>query len=64
MNTIINLKIKFFLNIFSGILTIVILSSFIENIIISNANAEESGAGNITYMQILQNPNDLDLKLK
>ena len=64
MNTIINLKIKFFLNIFSGILTIVILSSFIENIIISNANAKESGAGNITYMQILQNPNDLDLNLK
>ena len=64
MNTIINLKIKFFLNIFSGILTIVILSSFIENIIISNANAEESGTGNITYMQILQNPNDLDLNLK
>ena len=64
MNTIINLKIKFFLNIFSGILTIVILSSFIENIIISNANAEESDAGNITYMQILQNPNDLDLNLK
>ena len=64
MNTVINLKIKFFLNIFSGILTIVILSSFIENIIISNANAEESGTGNITYMQILQNPNDLDLNLK
>ena len=64
MNTIINLKIKFFLNIFSGILTIVILSSFIENIIISNANAKESSAGNITYMQILQNPNDLDLNLK
>ena len=64
MSTKINLKIKFFLNIFSGILTIVILSSFIENIIISNANAEESGTGNITYMQILQNPNDLDLNLK
>ena len=45
-------------------MTIVILSSFIENIIISNANAKESGAGNITYMQILQNPNDLDLNLK
>ena len=64
MNTIINLKIKFFLNIFSGILTIVILSSFIENIIISNANAQETGANNITYLQILQNPNDLDLNLK
>ena len=63
MNTIINLKIKFFLNIFSGILTIVILSSFIENIIISNANAKGPGASNITYMQILQNPNDLDLNL-
>ena len=64
MSTKINLKIKFFLNIFSGILTIVILSSFIEYIIISNANAEGSGTSNITYMQILQNPNDLDLNLK
>ena len=64
MSTKINLKIKFFLNIFSGILTIVILSSFIENIIISNANAQETGTKNITYMQILQNPNDLDLNLK
>jgi tetratricopeptide (TPR) repeat protein len=64
MSTKINLKIKFFLNIFSGILTVVILSSFIEYIIISNANAEGSGTSNITYMQILQNPNDLDLNLK
>jgi len=64
MSTKINLKIKFFLNIFSGILTAVILSSFIEYIIISNANAEGSGTSNITYMQILQNPNDLDLNLK
>ena len=64
MNTIINLKIKNFLNIFSRILIIVILSSFIENIIFSNANAKNSGANNITYMQILQNPNDLDLNLK
>ena len=64
MSAKINLKIKFFLNIFSGILTVVILSSFIEYIIISNANAEGSGTSNITYMQILQNPNDLDLNLK
>ncbi len=64
MNTIINLKIKNFLNIFSRILIIVTLSSFIENIIFSNANAKNSGANNITYMQILQNPNDLDLNLK
>ena len=64
MSAKINLKIKFFLNILSRILTIVILSSFIENIIISNANAQETGSGNITYMQILQNPNDLDLNLK
>ena len=64
MSAKINLKIKFFLNILSRILTIVILSSFIENIIISNANAQETGTNNITYMQILQNPNDLDLNLK
>jgi len=65
MSITINTKLKFFFKIiFSKILTIVILSFFTENIVISKVNAEDSGANNITYMQILQNPNDLDLNLK
>ena len=48
----------------SGILTIFISYLFLEKILISNANAQDTVSSNITYMQILQNPKDLDLNLK
>ena len=60
-----NIKTRYFFNIFlSGILTIFISYLFLEKILISNANAQDTVSSNITYMQILQNPKDLDLNLK
>ena len=65
MSNKINTKIKYILNIvYSGILTILISLLFFEKIIISNSNAQDALSSNITYMQILQNPKDLDLNLK
>ena len=65
MNIKINNKLQFFLKIiFSKTLTIVILSLFIANFVIYKAVAKETVVNNITYMQILQNPKDLDLNLK
>ncbi len=49
--------------IFSAIFIFTVSLLFIENII-SKANAQDSVSSNITYMQILQNPKDLDLNLK
>ena len=60
-----NIKTRYIFNIFlSGILTIFISYLFLEKILISNANAQDTVSSNITYMQILQNPKDLDLNLK
>ncbi len=61
----INNKLQFFFKfIFSKTLTIVILSLFIANFVIYKVVAKETVVNNITYMQILQNPKDLDLNLK
>lgn len=61
----INNKLKNLLNInFSPFIIIVLSVLLIENLIIPSANAVDSSNKNITYMQILQNPNDLDLNLK
>jgi len=61
----INKKFKFLFNInFSIIFIFFILPLFFENIIISKASAQDTVSSNITYMQILQNPKDLDLNLK
>ena len=61
----VNNKLKNLLNIiFSSFFIIVFSILFIENMIISSASAADSSGRNITYMQILQNPNDLDLNLK
>jgi len=60
-----NNKLKNILNIIFSIFFIIILSVlFIENVMITSASAMDSSNKNITYMQILQNPNDLDLNLK
>ena len=61
----INKKVKFFFNIIFSIIFIFCISPlFFENIIISKASAQDAVSSNITYMQILQNPKDLDLNLK
>ena len=61
----INIKIKNVLNIVFSIFFINILSIlFIESAMITSAIAQDASNKNITYMQILQNPNDLDLNLK
>ena len=61
----INKKFKFFFNIILSIIFIFFISPlFFENIIISKASAQDAVSSNITYMQILQNPKDLDLNLK
>ena len=58
-------KLKNILNIIFLFFYIIALSfSFSENLLITSANANESSNKNITYMQILQNPNDLNLNLK
>ena len=61
----VNNKLKNLLNInFSPFIIIVLSVLLIENLIIPSASAVDSSNKNITYMQILQNPNDLDLNLK
>ena len=61
----INKKFEFFFNIILSIIFIFFISPlFFENIIISKASAQDAVSSNITYMQILQNPKDLDLNLK
>ena len=65
MSQKLNINIRDIFNIFlSGIITILISYLFLEKILISNANAQDTVSSNITYMQILQNPKDLDLNLK
>ena len=61
----ININSNFFFNIIVSIIFIfLILPLFFKNIIISKASAQDAVSSNITYMQILQNPKDLDLNLK
>tara|TARA_B100001964_G_scaffold108457_1_gene121170 strand:+ start:180 stop:1553 length:1374 start_codon:yes stop_codon:yes gene_type:complete len=62
---IVNIILKNCINfIYFSILTIFLSSLLFENLVISSVKASESPSKNITYMQILQNPNDLDLNLK
>jgi len=60
----INNKLKNLLNIIFSIFFIILSVSFFENVMITSASAMDSSNKNITYMQILQNPNDLNLNLK
>ncbi len=56
---------KNILNFLCSCALIILLSGLIlETINFSKAQAQESTNKNVTYMQILQNPNDLDLNLK
>ena len=62
---IVNIILKNCINfIYFSILTIFLSNLLFENLVISSVKASESPSKNITYMQILQNPNDLDLNLK
>jgi len=61
----INNKLKNILNVIFLFFFITTISvSFSENLLITSANAKDALNKNITYMQILQNPNDLNLNLK